>query len=98
MVGGATFLESVPTQGNLNWKELNGSKDLPDTSAGPRSQNKIKVRVKRGEGNKIKVTNKKVDQREYTRVMKAAVQDIENRYYNPDPLFRLIGESNEANV
>ena len=30
--------------------------------------------------------------------MKAAVQDIENRYYNPDPLFRLIGESNEANV
>ena len=30
--------------------------------------------------------------------MKAAVQDIENHYYNPDPLFRLIGESNEANV
>ena len=30
--------------------------------------------------------------------MKAAVQDIENRYYNPDPLFRLIGESNEANI
>ena len=30
--------------------------------------------------------------------MKAAVQDIENRYYNLDPLFRLIGESNEANV
>ena len=30
--------------------------------------------------------------------MKAAVQDIENRYYNPDPLFRLIGESNESTV
>ena len=30
--------------------------------------------------------------------MKAAVQEIESRYYNPDPLFRLIGESNEANI
>ena len=30
--------------------------------------------------------------------MKAAIQDIESRYYNPDPLFRLIGESNEANI
>ena len=30
--------------------------------------------------------------------MKEVVQDIENRYYNPDPLFQLIGESNEVDI
>ena len=30
--------------------------------------------------------------------MKAAIQDIQEKYYNPDPLFRLIGESNETDV
>ena len=30
--------------------------------------------------------------------MKATIQDIESWYYDPDPLFQLIGESNEANV
>ena len=30
--------------------------------------------------------------------MKAAIQDIQERYYNPDPLFRLIGESNETDI
>ena len=30
--------------------------------------------------------------------MKAAIKDIQERYYNPDPLFRLIGESNEADI
>ena len=56
----------------------------------PKSQNKIKVGIKRGEGkgrNKGKKGNK-VNQGEYTKVMKAAIQDIESRYYNPDPLFR----------
>ena len=28
----------------------------------------------------------KVNQGEYTKVMKAAIQDIESRYYNADPL------------
>ena len=40
----------------------------------------------------------KVGQGEYTKVMNAAVQDIESQYYNLDPLFWLIGESNEAVV
>ena len=30
--------------------------------------------------------------------MKAAIQDIQERYYNPDPLFRLISESNETDI
>ena len=30
--------------------------------------------------------------------MKAAMQDIQERYYNPDPLFWLIGESNEVDI
>ena len=30
--------------------------------------------------------------------MEAAIQDIESQYYNSDLLFRLIGESNEADI
>ena len=30
--------------------------------------------------------------------MKAAMQDIQERYYNPDPLLRLIDESNETDI
>ena len=50
-----------------------------------------KERIKKRKGNKV-------NQGEYRKVMKAAIQDIESRYYNPDPLFRLIGESNEASI
>ena len=58
------------------------------------------MRIKRGEGDGKTKRSKdnKVDQKEYTKVMKAAVQDIENYYYNPDPLFQLIGESSEVDI
>ena len=66
----------------------------------PKVPKQSKGENKEREGNsKIKGSkDKKVDQKEYTKVMKAAVQDIENHYYNPDPLFTLIGESNETDI
>ena len=60
----------------------------------PTTNTQIKVKVKQGEGSRLE----KIEEEHHTKTMKAAIQDIEERYYNPDPLFRLIGESNEAEV
>ena len=70
------------------------------TSSRPKVPKQNKSESKKGRGSSKKGVHKgnKVGQGEYTKIMKAAVQDIESRYYNPDPLFRLIGESNEAVV
>ena len=40
----------------------------------------------------------KVNRRERNRVVKAAIKEIESKYYNPDPLFRLIGAANESDL
>ena len=84
-----SYIQRVSITGKL---QLEGTKRVKGPSRhteDPKSQNKIKVGIKRGEGkgrNKGQKGNK-VNQGEYTKVMKAAIQDIESRYYNPDPLF-----------
>ena len=95
-----TYIQGVSITGKL---QLEGTKRVKGPfrfTKDPKSQNKIKVGIKRGEdkGRNKEQKGNKVNQREYTKVMKAAIQDIESRYYNPDPLFRLIGELNEANI
>ena len=52
------------------------------------------MKEKKGEGKGLA----RVEEKYHTKTMKVAMKDIEERYYNPDPLFRLIGESNEAEV
>ena len=52
----------------------------------------------RGIPSEIETISSKVSKGEYNRVTKAAVQEIESKYYNPDPLFRLIGAANEADL
>ena len=52
------------------------------------------MKEKKGEGKGLA----RVEEKHHTKTMKAAMKDIEERYYNPDPLFLLIGESNEAEV
>ena len=54
-----------PSQGNFNWKELNVSKDLPDT---PKSQNKIKVGIKRGRV-RVEAKNNKEASRLYAELL-----------------------------
>ena len=61
-------------------------------------QNKSGYKEVEGKGRNKGKKGNKVNQGEYTKVMKAAIQDIESRYYNPDPLFQLIGESNELDI
>ena len=40
----------------------------------------------------------KVTWGERNKVVKAAVKEIESKYYNPDALFRLIGAANESDL
>ena len=66
----------------------------PNSDSGPTTNTQIKIKEKRGEGSKLE----KIGGEHHTKTIKAALQDIQERYYNPDPLFRLIGESNEADI
>ena len=95
-------IKGMSYSGKLKLEGTKWVEEPSNPSTDPKSQNKVKVKIKRGEGDgKVKgLKDSQVDQKEYTKVMKAAVQDIENRYYNPDQLFffRLIGESNEADI
>ena len=70
------------------------------TPSRPKVPKQNKNESKKGGGSSKKGVHKgnKVGQGEYTKIMNTAGQDIESRYYNPDPLFRLIGESNKAVV
>ena len=63
----------------------------PNSDSGPTTSTKIKIG---GEGSKLE----KVEGKHSTNTMKVAIQDIQERYYNPDPLFQLIGESNEGDI
>ena len=95
-----SYIQRVSITGKL---QLEGTKWVEGPSRHTedlKSQNKIKMGIKRWRvrvGIKGKKGNK-VNQGEYTKVMKAAIQDKESRYYNPDPLFQLIGESNEVDI
>ena len=64
------------------------------SDSGPTTNTQIKIKEKWGEGSKLD----KIEGAHHTKTMKAAIQDIQEKYYNPDPLFRLIGESNETDV
>ena len=94
------YLQRVSITGKLQLEGTKWVKGPARFSQDPKSQNKIKVGIKKGEGKERIKERKgnKVNQGEYRKVMKVAIQDIESRYYNPDPLFQLIGESNEANI
>ena len=66
----------------------------PNSDSGPTTNTQKKIKEKWGERSKLE----KIGGEHRTKTMKAAIQDIQERYYNPDPLFRLIGESNEADI
>ena len=66
----------------------------PSSDSGPTTNTQIKIKEKWGEGSKLD----KIEGEHRTKTMKMAIQDIQERYYNPDPLFRLIGESNETDI
>ena len=52
----------------------------------------------RGIPNKEEPMISKVTWGERNKVVKAAVKEIESKYYNPDPLFWLIGAANESDL
>ena len=84
---------------NAGKLELEGFKRVqgpssPSIDSGPTTNTQIKIKEKRGEGSKLD----KIEGEHHTKIMNAAIQDIQERYYNPDPLFRLIGESNETDI
>ena len=64
------------------------------SDTGPTTTSQIKVKEKKGEGNGLE----RIERQYHAKTMKAAMKDIEERYYNPDPLFQLIRKSNEAEV
>ena len=94
------YFKRMPDTGKLKLEGIEWVKGPSRTNTDPKCENKIKVKLKRGERNENtrKPENSKVGQKEYNTLMKAAVQEIKSRYYNSDSLFQLIGESNESKI
>ena len=65
------------------------------SQAGPKTKT-IKIDGEGGRGNQPIVS--KVAQGKYQRMAEATIKEIESKYYNPDPLFRLIGAANESDL
>ena len=91
------YFQRVSNTGKLKLEGTKRAEGPSRLDTDPKFQNKIKVKGE-GKGKIRGIRDSKVDQEEYTKVMKAATQDIESWYFKPDPLFQLIGESNEANI
>ena len=75
-----------------------GQQTLQKNQRGPLQPSTIRKK-RRGEGEK-KVHPRKVGSvgSEEKKFRKIVAKQAKSRYYNPDPLFRLIGEANETDV
>ena len=80
-------------------RELEGIKQVQrpsnESQTGPKTET---INQEETWGRETQSIVSKVAKWEFYRVAKATEEEIESKYYNPDPLFRLIGAANKSDI
>ena len=88
----------MPHPGKREWE---GTEQVRQPSEGRSETRPEQIGVKRApkeEREGAEGKKRRVDRREEKKFRKIVAKQAKSRYYNPDPLFRLIGEANETKV
>ena len=88
-----------PRMSNTGKRELEGTERVRQPSKrGSETRPEQIERDQKDKGEGIEKKKRRVNRREEKEFRKIVAKQAKSCYYNPDPLFRLIGEANEAKV